>query len=53
MSLFWADINILSLDLERVLKTEDSAATETIPETRERPAVLVLPTRISCEVRLS
>ncbi|XP_054846393.1 B-cell scaffold protein with ankyrin repeats [Eublepharis macularius] len=43
------DLNTLSLDLESVLKIEDSAVTETIPETLERPAVLVLPTRISCE----
>ncbi|XP_015261254.1 PREDICTED: B-cell scaffold protein with ankyrin repeats [Gekko japonicus] len=40
---------LLSLDLEHALKIEDSAVTETDPETLERPAVLVLPTRISCE----
>ncbi|XP_060103369.1 B-cell scaffold protein with ankyrin repeats [Heteronotia binoei] len=43
------DLDTLPLDLEHVLKIEDSAVTESIPETLERPEVLVLPRRISCE----
>nr|XP_056711802.1 B-cell scaffold protein with ankyrin repeats [Euleptes europaea] len=43
------DLEPLSLNLESILKREDCVVTETIPETLERPAVLVLPTRISCE----